>query len=116
METRPSLQERVLAKIREAERLIVLCKEAKMEPGPLSPMFRDLLLQWDHAAKEAIHWTRIAIQTLPDSELDAFIEEVNEAEGMDVNWRESRLFSLAGTRWEHWSLAEWMDQGQTSEL
>jgi len=66
-------------------------------------------------SQEAVHWTRIAIQTLPDNELDALIEEVNEEEDMDEDWREDRLFSLAGTRWEHWSLAEWMNQGETSE-
>jgi hypothetical protein len=129
METRPSLHERVLAKIAEAERLAklterarqALIEKAREDERPehlvvLVEQYTALAEQSSTADRAAVHWTRIAIQTLPDNELDALIEAVNEEEDMDENWREDRLSALVGTRWERWSLAEWMDPGETSEF
>lgn len=90
------LQDRVIALVSNAERLSAKIDKLK-KPDTANIAFM-LLPQWEEVAREAIHFCRLAVLSLPDNELENLIARVRALDpDPDVDL------------WESYTLAEWFN-------
>lgn len=95
MENKPTLQERVIASVKEADRLEAMIHP--LERPETAIIALGLLPEWNEATRQAVHLCRLARLSLPQDALNDLIDSVN-------------ALSEECNLWEHYVIAEWYDE------
>jgi hypothetical protein len=101
MGNQQSLSEHVIVNITNAERLSSMVDDLKNSETALTaltaPTALSLLQEWYEAARQAVHFCRLARLALPDDELGDLIDRVH-------------ALDEEGDLWDNYLLGEWFDE------